>query len=102
MDRWPTASNAPHTYAVLLIEVRDSRTGYLVPRHDGPGLLPDWESSWEFLGRRRRRRRRHLEVEVDIQARKLCLEFSNWILTHMGALGILIPGFDTGIRAGLI
>ena len=30
-----------------LIEVRDSRTGYLVPVGDGPGLLPDWESCWD-------------------------------------------------------
>ena len=62
----------------------------------------------EFLGRqrcrrrRRRRRRRHLEVQVDILAGELYLEFSNWILTHMRALGILIPGFYTEIRAGLI
>ena len=57
----------------------------------------------EFLGRRgRRRRRRHLEVQVDIQARKLCLEFSNWILTHMRALGILRPWFYTEFQAGCI
>ena len=31
----------------LLIEVRDSHTGYLVPVRDGPGLLPDWESCWD-------------------------------------------------------
>ena len=28
------------------IEVRDSRTGYLLPARDGPGALPDVESSW--------------------------------------------------------
>ena len=54
----------------------------------------------EFLGRRRRRRR-HLEVQVDIQARKLYLEFSNWNLTHMRALGISRPGFYTEFRARL-
>ena len=51
---------------------------------------------------RRRRRRRHLEVQVDILAGELYLEFSNWILTHMRALGILIPGFYTEFRAGSI
>ena len=29
------------------IEVKDSRTGYLVHVRDGPGLLPDWESCWD-------------------------------------------------------
>ena len=29
------------------IEVRDSWTGYLVPVRDGPGALPDLESSWD-------------------------------------------------------
>ena len=29
------------------IEVRDSRTGYLLPARDGPGALPDVESSWD-------------------------------------------------------
>ena len=48
----------------------------------------------EFLGRRRRRRR-HLEAQVDILAGKLYLEFSNWILTHMRALRILIPEFTS-------
>ena len=55
----------------------------------------------ELLGRRRRRRR-HLEIQVDIQARKLYLEFSNWILTHMRDIRILIPGFYTEFRAGSI
>ena len=31
------------------VEVRDSRTGYLVPVRDGPGLLPDWESYWDAV-----------------------------------------------------
>ena len=30
-----------------MIEVRDSRTGYLIPARDGPGALPDVESSWD-------------------------------------------------------
>ena len=61
----------------------------------------------ELLGRRRRRRRRrcrrrHLEIQVDIQARKLFLEFPNWILTHVGDIRIWIPGFYTEFRAGSI
>ena len=35
----------------------------------------------------------------DILARELYLEFSNWNLTHMKALGNLIPGFCTEIQA---
>ena len=30
-----------------LIEARDSRTGYLLPARDGPGALPDMDSSWD-------------------------------------------------------
>ena len=29
------------------IEVRDSRTGYLLPARDGPGALPDGQSCWD-------------------------------------------------------
>ena len=29
------------------IEVRDSRTGYLLPARDGPGALPNGQSSWD-------------------------------------------------------
>ena len=32
-----------------MIEVRDSRTGYLLPARDGPGALPDVESSWDAV-----------------------------------------------------
>ena len=32
---------------MLYIEVRDSRTGYLLPARDGPGALPDVESCWD-------------------------------------------------------
>ena len=28
-------------------EVRDSRTRYLLPARDGPGALPDMDSSWD-------------------------------------------------------
>ena len=57
----------------------------------------------ELLARRHRRRRlRHLDIRVDILAGELYLEFSNWNLTHMRALGILIPGFYTEFRAGSI
>ena len=31
----------------MIIEVRDSRTGYLLPARDGPGALPDMDSSWD-------------------------------------------------------
>ena len=43
-------------YPMWVIEVRDLRTGYLVPVCDGPGaqVLTRWA---ELLGRRRRRRR---------------------------------------------
>ena len=54
----------------------------------------------ESSARRCRRRRRHLKIQVDIQARKLFLEFSNWMLTHMKDIRILIPGFYTAFRAG--
>ena len=27
--------------------MRDSRTGYLLPARDGPGALPDMDSSWD-------------------------------------------------------
>ena len=29
------------------VEVRDSRTGYLIPVRDGPGASPDLESCWD-------------------------------------------------------
>ena len=29
------------------VEGRDSRTGYLLPARDGPGALPDVQSSWD-------------------------------------------------------
>ena len=32
---------------IQMIEVRDSRTGYLLPARDGPGALPDVKSSWD-------------------------------------------------------
>ena len=48
------------------------------------------------------RRWRHLEIQVDVLAGALYLEFSNWNLTHMGDIKILIPGLYTEIRAGSI
>ena len=30
-----------------IVEVRDSRTGYLIPARDGTGALPDMDSSWD-------------------------------------------------------
>ena len=32
-----------------MVEVRDSRMGYLIPARDGPGALPDVESSWDAV-----------------------------------------------------
>ena len=29
------------------VQVRDSRTGYLIPARDGPGALPDGQSCWD-------------------------------------------------------
>ena len=36
-----------HRFWVDFIEVRDSQTGYLIPARDGPGALPDMDSSWD-------------------------------------------------------
>ena len=39
-----------HAYClehVEFVEVRDSRTGYLLPARDGPGALPDGQSCWD-------------------------------------------------------
>ena len=38
-----------HGVHPYLIEVRDSRTGYLLPARDGPGALPYLESSWDAV-----------------------------------------------------
>ena len=32
-----------------IVEVRDFRTGYLLPARDGPGALPYLESSWDAV-----------------------------------------------------
>ena len=50
--------------------MRDSRTGYLVPAHGTPGVLPNGQSCWDAVVAAR-----HLEIQVDIQARELYLEF---------------------------
>ena len=34
---------------IMLIEVRDSQTGYLIPARDGPGALPDGQSCWDVV-----------------------------------------------------
>ena len=71
--------------------------GYLVPGHDGPGLLPDLDSCWDAA-----------VVAVAAVTWKFRLtfgsgnyfsEFSNWILTHMGDVWALRPGFYTEFRA---
>ena len=33
--------------SINIVEVRDSRTGYLLPARDGPGALPDGQSCWD-------------------------------------------------------
>ena len=60
-----------------MIEVRDSRTGYLVPVRDGPGVLPDGESCWD-VAVVVAAVSCHLEIQVDILAGELYLEFSIW------------------------
>ena len=35
------------TEILQFIEVRDSRTGYLLPARDGRGALPDGQSCWD-------------------------------------------------------
>ena len=35
------------TKYVRVVEVRDSRTGYLLPARDTPGVLPDGQSCWD-------------------------------------------------------
>ena len=49
---------------IRIIEVRDSRTGYLIPARDGAGSL--YTRYGQFLGRRRRRRRRRQSENVQI------------------------------------
>ena len=74
--------------------------GYVIAAHNGMGF-----GQLEKLSarrRRHRRRRRHLEIQVDVQARKLYLEFPNWILIHMRDIRISRPGFYTESRAGSI
>ena len=58
------------------IEVRDSRTGYLVPERDAPGTSPDGLSCWDAAVAAAVSC--HLEIQVDIQARKLYLELFIW------------------------
>ena len=36
-----------NTHRHRFVEVRDSRTGYLIPARDGPGALPDMDRSWD-------------------------------------------------------
>ena len=74
--------------------------GYLVPGRDGPGLLPDWESCWDAVAVIAAAAAVTWKLKLTFW--KLYLEFSNWILTHMRTLGMLIPGLYTEFRAGLI
>ena len=58
---WPIAMAARWEF-MMIIEVRDSRTGYFIPARYGLGVWPDMEKlSARHRRRRRRRRRRHLE-----------------------------------------
>ena len=61
----------------MRIEVRDSRTGYLVPVRDAPGALPDGQSCWDAVVAVVAVSC-HLEIQVDILAGELYLEFSIW------------------------
>ena len=84
-----------------------SRAG--IPRFDNPifntsvsHLIQSISMSEQIGKLSANRRRRHLEIQVDILAGELYLEFSNWNLTHMRALGILIPEPYTEFRGRLI
>ena len=46
-DEKETTSTPKEPIQKKVVEVRDSRTGYLIPARDGPGALPDLESSWD-------------------------------------------------------
>ena len=52
-----------------------------IPERDISSLCAMGQGSGQMgeLSARRRRPRRHLEIQVDIQAKKLFLEFPNWI-----------------------
>ena len=73
---------------VLEVEVRDSRTGYLVRVRDGPGASPDLESCWDAAAVSC-----HLEIQIDISARELYLEFLIWFW----ALGERYLRMETGV-----
>ena len=61
-----------------IVEVRDSRTGYLVSVRDDPVALPDGQSFWDVAIAVRC----HLEIQVDILARESCSEFSLMEMSH--------------------
>ena len=62
-------------YINRVIEVRDSRTGYLLPVRDAQGTLPDVESCWDAVAAAVSC---HLETQVDILAGELYLELFIW------------------------
>ena len=79
------------------IEVRDSRTGYLLPARDGPGALPNGESCWDVA------------TAVAAVTWKLRSTFrpGNYIWRFSYGFGLLVrdlgewrPGFYTEFRCG--
>ena len=70
------------------------RTGYLVPAHGTPGVLPDGQSCWDAA----------VVVAVIWKFRSTfrpgnyIWSLSLWIWTQMGHLGTLIPRFCTEFR----
>ena len=47
MELYERNSDASVLISESWVEVRDSQTGYLIPARDGPGALPDMDSSWD-------------------------------------------------------
>ena len=58
-----------------IIEVRDSRTGYVAPVCDTRGALPDGQTCWDVAAAVSC----HLEIQVDVQAKNIYLEFVIWL-----------------------
>ena len=61
----------------IYIEVRDSRTGYLLPVRGCRGTLPDLESCWD-AATVAAAVSCHLEIQVDILAGEVYFEFFIW------------------------
>ena len=59
MERFPGSLRL-----TMLVEVRDSRTGYLLPARDGPGALPDGQSSWDAAAAVSRKMQKYEEMHT--------------------------------------